>query len=79
MKNPFKSKRNRTKWIPLGMFSFSGYDYVTFIRKNLKTGMLYFKTKRVNRHFLAVNCVNNVLPHNLINTQKVWDDITKQP
>jgi hypothetical protein len=42
---------NKTKWIPLCSYV-SGYDnYIVLARKNLKTGMIYFKTKRINSRF----------------------------
>lgn len=68
-------KKRYTKWVPLGNFDYGGYDYITFARRHLKSGMLYFKTKRVNGR-ADINHVNSVLPFSLINTQDAWDKIT---
>ena len=43
MINLFEKK---TKWQPLVAYNASGTDYIVFARKGLKTGMIYFKTKR---------------------------------
>lgn len=68
----------KTKWIPLGNFSFGGKDYITFTRKNLKSGMLYFKTKRVNTWFGFFPLVNSVIPRNLIDVKSAWEQITNE-
>lgn len=75
MLNLFKS--NYTKWIPLGSFSFQSKDYITYVKKNLKTGMMKFKTKRVNTFLFDSGCVDNVFTHNSINVQEAWEEITK--
>lgn len=67
-------KKHYTKWKPLGKFTFSGKEYITLIRKNRKTGMLKFKTIRVNGFFGAMGYVNTFLPSNLIDTQKAWNE-----
>lgn len=69
-------KRRKSKWVALGKFTFGNKEYVTFVRKNLKNGMLDFKTKRVNNPLFSMGCVNPFLPANLIDTKKVWDEIT---
>ncbi len=74
MKNPFK--RKLTKWIPLGRFTHGSHEHVTFVRKNLKTGMIYFKTKRTNSWIVAGICTTPFMPTNIIDTQKAWDEIT---
>lgn len=68
-------KKRYTKWVALGHFTYGRYDYVTFIRKNLKNGSVRFKTKRVNGWFLVHNCTNTFMPKTLIDTKKVWDEI----
>jgi len=73
MKNPFK--RKLTKWIPLGKFCHGVTEHVTFARKNLKTGMIYFKTKQVNGWFGAGICTTPFMPHDIIDTQKAWDEL----
>jgi len=44
MINLFEKK---TKWNVLVTYNSSGTDFIVFARKGLKTGMIYFKTKRV--------------------------------
>ena len=39
----------KTKWIPLTFFEFSGHTFCILARMHKKTGMLYFRQKRVNR------------------------------
>lgn len=68
-------KKRHTKWEALGRFNFDSYEYITFIRKNLKNGMLQFKTRRVNGWFGVMSCTEPFLPSNLIDTQKVWDKV----
>jgi len=64
-----------TKWYPLGNFSYGGKEYITLVKKNKKTGMLKFKTKRVNGWFFDAGYTHTFLPSNLIDVQKSWDDI----
>lgn len=40
--------KNKSKWIPLMTYLYAGNSYMILCRKNLKTGMLYFKVKRLN-------------------------------
>ena len=42
MINLFEKK---TKWIPLVAYNQSGNDYIVFVRKGLRSGMLYLKLK----------------------------------
>ena len=67
----FKSRF--TKWIPLGNYQYGGTDYITFVRKNLKTGMMFFKTKQVNTNWSIDTNTNNILPSKLINVEMQWD------
>lgn len=75
MKNPFKSKK--TKWLPLGRYVHAGADYITFFRKNLKTGMMEFKTKRVNINNRFDTSCYPILPVDLIDTKEAWVIMTK--
>jgi hypothetical protein len=43
----FNLFEKKTKWIPLVSYNTSGTDYIVFVRKGLKSGMIYFKTKRI--------------------------------
>jgi hypothetical protein len=62
----------KTKWIPFGNYIYAGNDYIVFVRKNLKTGMLYFKTKRVQLRFST----RELMPFKLIDVEKQWQIIT---
>jgi hypothetical protein len=42
----FNLFEKKTKWQPLVTYNTSGTDYIVFVRKGLKSGMIYFKTKR---------------------------------
>jgi len=66
----------KSKWIPLGNFSHGSSDHITFVKKNFKTGMLYFKTKQVNGWFGAMQCYSNFVPSGLIDTKKQWEYIS---
>lgn len=41
----------KTKWQVLAAYNHLGIDYIVFARKGLKSGMIYFKTKRVTPIF----------------------------
>lgn len=72
------SKKRFTKWVALGSYNFGGTDFVTFCRKNTKSGMMQFKTKRVNGWIGTGICRNSFLPPTLIDTQRVWNEITTE-
>lgn len=71
-------KKRLTKWIPLGSFDFSGVQYIVFVRKNIKTGMLKFKTKRINGKLVHGSRVHPIIQTNLINTASAWEAINKK-
>ena len=73
MRNPFK--KQLTKWIPLGNYTFSDDDYIVMARKNVKTGMLYFKT--INAH--GSRCLTkSIFPIGLIDVNDAWQQLTKE-
>lgn len=37
----------KTKWQVIVTYNQNGNDYIVFAQKGLKSGMLYFKTKRI--------------------------------
>ncbi len=37
----------KTKWVPLVAYNYGGSDFIVMVRKGEKSGMLYFKTKKV--------------------------------
>lgn len=65
--------RHKTKWVQLGSYQYGYHDYVVFVRGHKKTGMMEFKVKSVQRWMFS--CAN-ILPKNLIDVQKQWDEIT---
>jgi len=40
----------KTKWIPLLSYEYNGSIYITLCRRNYRTGMLHFETRKVNRN-----------------------------
>jgi len=65
--------RHKTKWIQLGNYSHAYTDYVVFVRGNKKTGMMEFKVKKVHAWTM---CTGLILPANLIDVRKQWEEIT---
>lgn len=37
----------KTKWIPLSEYNHNGIEYLILMRKNIRTGMIYFKVKHI--------------------------------
>lgn len=64
-----------TAWIPLGNYVFSETDYIVFVRKNPETHMMQFKTRRVNGYSKTDGLTHKILPNNIIDVQKAWDQI----
>lgn len=64
-------KRKLTKWKVMATYNQSGSDYIVFVRKNIKTGMMYFKTKRVGSPFV---CSYHFIV-NLVDIQKTFDEM----
>lgn len=62
-----------TEWIPLANYSWSSQtDYIVFARRNLKTGMIQFKTKRVINWWANKSLC---IPHNLIDVKTQWNKL----
>lgn len=38
----------KTKWIVLCTYNSAGNDFIVFVRKGKRTGMLFFKTKNIS-------------------------------
>lgn len=70
--------KNYTKWKPLGTMDYQGKEYVTMIRKNKKSGMLQFKTIRINGFLGDMGCVYGFIPRTLIDTQKTWNEVISE-
>ena len=65
-------KNRFTKWIPFGNYTWAGSNcYIVFARKNVKTGMMQFKTKLIHSWW------RNKSPFvpNLIDVKKSWDEL----
>ena len=68
MKRLFEKK---TSWHPLVAYNASGTDYIVFARKGLKTGMIYFKTKRITPYGVCSYCFTP----NLFDIKKGFEDV----
>lgn len=62
-------KNHLTKWEVLATYNQSGTDYIVFFRKNKKTGMMYFKTKKVGYPFVC----SYSFTKNLVDIQTQFD------
>jgi hypothetical protein len=68
-------KSNKTKWMPLGHYNWgSNKEYIIFVRGNLKTGLLDFKSISTNHRGIS-DCVNPILPRDIIDTRLEWNKI----
>jgi len=67
--------RNKTKWIQLGNYSFASSDYVVFARGDLKTGLIDFKVRKVQKWTFGMS--HTILPPDLIDVRKQWEEITR--
>ena len=66
-----------TKWIPLGQFTHDDCDYIVFVRGSKKTGMLYFKTKRLNIKW-GWFFPQSILTTKIIDISTQWNEILNQ-
>ena len=66
-------KKRYTKWIPFGNYRFSDTDYIVFVRKNKKNGLMQFKTVKVHNAIFYYR--NNIVPMGLIDTKAAWEKI----
>jgi CRISPR/Cas system-associated endoribonuclease Cas2 len=67
-------KTNYTKWIPFGINSHAHQHYIVFVRKNKKTGMLQFKSKRIQTSFYY----GYFVPNDLIDVRDSWNKIISE-
>lgn len=65
-------RKNLTKWSVLVTYNQSGSDYIVFFCKNKKTGMMYFKTKKVGFPFV---CSYSFARNSLVDIQKQFDEM----
>lgn len=61
-------KSNYTKWIPFGVNTHAYTHYMVFVRKNKKTGMLQFKSKKIQTSLFY----GSFVPNSLINVEDAW-------
>lgn len=54
-------KKRFTNWIPMQVYDYSGNKYLLLGRRKLKTGMVYFKNKKLNTPFN----LNHTMPVNI--------------
>jgi hypothetical protein len=66
--------RKYTKWIPLGQFTHGAAQSIVMVRGCLKTGEMFFKTKRVNKTFPDYCHPIGNIP---INVSEQWDKINQ--
>ena len=73
-------RRKFTKWIPLGNYKWAGSkEMVCFVRKNLKTGMMEFKTKTMNTYPLFKYAHDGLfIKDDIIDTKKAWEEIVSK-
>ncbi len=64
-------RKNLTKWSVLTTYNQSGSDYIVFFRKNKKTGMMYFKVKRVGYPFIC----SYHFTKSMVDIQKQFDEM----
>lgn len=62
-------RKNLTKWHVLATYNQSGNDYVVFFRKNLKTGMMYFKTKSASNR---LHCAYNMAGKSFVSIEETF-------
>ena len=70
-------KKKHTKWIPFGNYKWAGErEMIVFVRKNLRTGMMQFIVKKVNKYPLFGDSYNGIfIPKEIIDVKKAWDEI----
>lgn len=64
---------NKTAWVPLTTYRFGDATRIVLFRKNFRTGMLYFKTKKIN----GTNCTKHLLPISDKYVERVWEEVIK--
>lgn len=53
--------RKMTKWHVLTVYNQGGNDFIVLVRRNKKTGMLHFRTKKVTPLFWCSYNFNNMM------------------
>jgi len=60
------------KWEPLSYYTYSDAEYIVMARRNRKSGLIKFKSIRVNGNNSLVNESKISLPRTLIDSKKQW-------
>lgn len=69
-------KKKYTKWQPFGNYTWAGKNnYIVFVRKNLKTGIMQFKTKMIHSWWRSNE---SFIPPGLIDTKEAWANIVSK-
>jgi hypothetical protein len=62
----------KSKWVPLLSFEYNGNSYIIMSRINKKTGMLYFKQKKI--HGLFTICYERPSVNVEVQFRKILED-----
>lgn len=65
-------KPRYTKWVPFGNYNYGTAEYIVFVRKHFKTGMMQFKTKRIHDWWKGKDLF---VPVYLIDVKQAWEEI----
>lgn len=63
--------RKLTKWIPIIIYDFSGNKFLLLGRRNLKTGMLDFTSKRLHTRMT----LNHNIPTNIFDAKTQFAEL----
>lgn len=67
-------KKKHTKWIPLGINTHGYQHYLVMVRKNINTGELFFKSKKIQRQYYY----GAFMPHDLVDVKKQWETVVSE-
>ena len=67
----FNMFEKKTKWVILTAYSSQGDDCIVFVRKGLKSGMLYFKSKNTTLSGKS----SYSFSHSMFDTKKILEDL----
>lgn len=70
-------KKKWGPWVPFGNYRWAGSrDYIVFARKNLRNGMIKFKTKPVISGLFKEK--EGFVPKDLIDVEEAWDTLVEE-
>lgn len=70
----FNLFEKKTKWQPLVAYNYTATDYIVFVRKGLKSGMIYFKTKRIT----PIGVCSYNFDNTLFDIKKQFEDVISE-